>query len=95
MHDELKSQQGSLGKKLRGHYEYYGITGNSDAIKRFFQEAVEVWRKWLNRRSQNAKMTWERMHRLLERYPLPPPRVAHPLRIRPATHIVAPPLAAA
>jgi group II intron reverse transcriptase/maturase len=81
-HDELKSQQESLGKKLRGHYGYYGITGNSDAIKRFFRGVTEVWCKWLNRRSQNAKMTWERMHRLLQRYPLPPPRVAHPLPAR-------------
>jgi RNA-directed DNA polymerase len=82
MHDELKSQQESLEKKLRGHYGYYGITGNSDAIKRFFRGVTEVWRKWLNRRSQNAKMTWERMHRLLQRYPLPSPRVAHPLPAR-------------
>lgn len=82
MHDELSSQQKSLAEKLRGHYGYYGITGNSDAIRRFFRVATEAWRKWLNRRSQNAKMTWERMHRLLKRYPLPPPRVAHPLPAR-------------
>jgi group II intron reverse transcriptase/maturase len=82
MHDELSSQQKSLAEKLRGHYGYYGITGNSDAIRRFFRVVTEAWRKWLNRRSQNAKMTWERMQRLLERYPLPQPRVAHPLPAR-------------
>jgi hypothetical protein len=34
-------------------------------------------RKWLNRRSQNAGMTWERMQRLMKRYPLPTPRIVH------------------
>jgi RNA-directed DNA polymerase len=82
MHDELSSQQEGLAKKLRGHYEYYGITGNSEALHRFAWEVVAVWRKWLDRRSQNAKMTWERMHRLLKRYPLPRPRITHPLPAR-------------
>jgi RNA-directed DNA polymerase len=82
MHDELSSQQEGLARKLRGHYEYYGITGNSEALRRFSWEVVAVWRKWLDRRSQNARMTWERMHRLLKRYPLPPPRIAHPLPAR-------------
>jgi RNA-directed DNA polymerase len=82
MHDELSSQQEGLARKLRGHYEYYGITGNSEALRRFSWEVVAVWRKWLDRRSQNAKMTWECMHRLLKRYPLPRPRIAHPLPAR-------------
>jgi RNA-directed DNA polymerase len=82
MHDELSSQQEGLARKLSGHYEYYGIPGNSDAIRRFYWEVIAVWRKWLDRRSQNAKMIWERMHRLLKHYPLPPPRIAHPLPAR-------------
>ncbi|WP_437981098.1 group II intron reverse transcriptase/maturase [Sorangium sp. So ce117] len=82
MHDELNSQQEGLAMKLRGHYEYYGITGNSEALRRFAWEVVAVWRKWLDRRSQNAKMTWERMHRSLERYPLPRPRITHPAPAR-------------
>ncbi|WP_437676819.1 hypothetical protein [Sorangium sp. So ce131] len=45
-------------------------------------EDQAVWRKWLDRRSQNAKMTWERMHRLLKRYPLPQPRITHPAPAR-------------
>ncbi|WP_437911767.1 hypothetical protein WME73_29895 [Sorangium sp. So ce302] len=68
--------------KLRGHYEYYGITGNSEALRRFAWEVVAVWRKWLDRRLQNAKMTWERMNRLLKRYPLPQPRITHPAPAR-------------
>ena len=38
-----------------------------------------VWRKWLDRRSQRARMTFERINRLLKRNPLPLPRIVHPL----------------
>jgi hypothetical protein len=77
-HDDIRAQQQALGQKLRGHFQYYGITGNFEAIARFWHEVKEVWRKWLNRRSQRASMPWERMQRLLERYPLPKPRIARP-----------------
>jgi RNA-directed DNA polymerase len=78
-HDDIRAQQQALGQKLRGHFQYYGITGNFEAIARFWHEVKKVWRKWLNRRSQRASMPWERMQRLLERYPLPKPRILRPL----------------
>jgi group II intron reverse transcriptase/maturase len=84
-HDEVRAQQKALGLKLRGHFEYFGIRGNFDALSRFFHEVTDVWRKWLNRRSQRAAMPWMRMHRLLERYPLPTPRITHPLLPRAAS----------
>jgi RNA-directed DNA polymerase len=74
-HDEVRKQQQVLGQKLRGHFGYFGITGNSDAISRFLHEVTGLWRKWLERRSQRGQMTWERMYRLLKQYPLPPPRI--------------------
>ena len=83
-HDDLREQQLALASRLRGHYGYFGITGNSRALARFGYEVIEAWRKWLNRRSQNAGMTWERMHRLLKRYPLPQPRIARPAIARAA-----------
>jgi RNA-directed DNA polymerase len=84
-HDEVRAQQKALGEKLRGHAGYFGIRGNFDALSRFFHEVTEVWRKWLNRRSQRASMPWPRMHRLLERYPLPKPRITRPLLPRAAS----------
>jgi len=83
-HDDLREQQLALASRLRGHYGYFGINGNSRALTRFGYEVIEAWRKWLNRRSQNAGMTWERMHRLLKRYPLPQPRIARPAIARAA-----------
>jgi len=34
-----------LRRKLRGHYVYYGITGNSVAITRFRDVVRAIWRK--------------------------------------------------
>jgi hypothetical protein len=77
-HDDVRAQQHALAQKLRGHFGYYGIIGNFEAIQRFLNEVQRAWQKWLNRRSQRARMNWERMNRLLERHPLPRPRITHP-----------------
>ena len=71
-HRAIKEQWQTLGRKLRGHFEYYGIKGNSQALASFRWWVVRAWRKWLDRRSQRARMVWERMYALLKRYPLPP-----------------------
>jgi len=70
-HWRVADQHRYLSKVVVGHCRYYGITGNSIAIGRFRQEVQRAWRVWLNRRSQRAKMTWARFHKLHERYPLP------------------------
>lgn len=75
LHLSVANQQRSLNLRLRGHYGYYGITGNFLALKRYKEAVQGIWRKWLNRRSQRARMNWERFLALLQRYPLAPPRV--------------------
>lgn len=70
-HLPVRDQHKTLRKKLRGHYGYYGITGNARMLVKFFYAVKGVWRRWLNRRSDSAKMRWERFKRLLQRYPLP------------------------
>jgi RNA-directed DNA polymerase len=77
-HLSIVEQQQSLGQKLRGHYGYFGITGNYQALRRFLNAVERVWCKWLNRRSQRAHMPWSRMQQLLQRYPLPEPRIVRP-----------------
>ena len=76
-HWKLRDQQAALSRKLRGHYAYYGITGNFQALHRFRFEVERLWRKWLGRRSWRGRMTWERFARLRNTYPLPPARVVH------------------
>jgi RNA-directed DNA polymerase len=76
-HVPVRDQWRILTLKLRGHFNYYGVTGNADALERFLHEMKRVWRKWLDRRSQRARMTWDRFMALCKRYPLPKPLVVH------------------
>jgi RNA-directed DNA polymerase len=76
-HDSVVEQHTALTQKVRGHYSYFGITGNGRALGRFLHAVERVWRRWLDRRSSRAGMIWERFKGLLERYPLPPVRVVH------------------
>lgn len=76
-HDDVESQHRALVQKLRGHYAYFGVTSNGASIARVWYETTKLWRKWLCRRSQKGFVTWEKMLRLLERFPLPPPRIVH------------------
>jgi group II intron reverse transcriptase/maturase len=74
-HLSVGEQQRSLNLGLRGHYGYYGITGNFPALQRFQRAVLFAWRKWLDRRSQRARMNWARFYALLRHYPLARPRV--------------------
>jgi RNA-directed DNA polymerase len=76
-HTPVAEQWAMLCLKLRGHYGYYGITGNIRSLRGFYLQVKRSWRKWLNRRSRGKHMPWERFNRLLERYPLPEPRIVH------------------
>jgi hypothetical protein len=76
-HDDVESQHRALSQKLRGHYAYFGVTSNSASLTRVWYETTKLWRKWLCRRSQKGFVNWEKMLRLLERFPLPPPRIVH------------------
>ncbi len=77
-HQPVRQQWQTLVQKLRGHFGYYGITGNSEALQRFRWRVERAWHKWLGRRSGRARMPWVRMVTLLGRYPLPLPRIARP-----------------
>ena len=61
--------------KLRGHFAYYGVTDNSQGIARFDHEIRKLLFKWLNRRGKRGCMSWEKFTKLLEKYPLPKPRI--------------------
>jgi len=70
-------QHPGLSRKLRGHFAYYGITGNVRALERFHHQVVQIWFKWLNRRGGQRRWTWGRYERLLRLVPLPEPIVVH------------------
>jgi len=61
--------------KLRGHFAYYGVTDNSEGIGQFNHEVRKLLVKWLNRRGKSGCLSWEKFKKLLEKYPLPKPRI--------------------
>ena len=74
-HDPVKEQRATLSRKLAGHYNYFGVNGNLAALRCLYFQVVRTWRKWLDRRSQNARMNWGRFNELLLANPLPQPRI--------------------
>ena len=76
-HLPKRKQHEALSRKLEGHYQYYGITGNSNALYRFYEAVCEIWRYWLSRRSQKSYISWEKFRRWLKRLSLPKPRCVH------------------
>ena len=76
-HHPVKEQHQRLVRMLRGHYNYYGITGNSRRLAEYQRAVAVTWRRQLARRSQRAHRSWHWFHQLLERYPLLPPRIVH------------------
>ncbi len=67
----------TLEAKLRGHYQYYGVSENYAGIAKFYKQTLRMVHKWLNRRSQKRKMNWEKFLKYLEHYPLPTPKIVH------------------
>jgi len=76
-HEPVSVQHEVLCAKLRGHDAYYGVTGNASALQALRHWVGRIWQKWLNRRSRKANINWEKMRRILDRYPLPKPRIHH------------------
>lgn len=61
--------------KLRGHYNYYGVTDNYRGILRFGQSVCRLLFRWFNRRGRRRCLNWEKFNEFLKRFPLPKPRI--------------------
>ena len=55
-----KSMTAYVGCHLRGHIQYYGVSGNTRSVRSYFYCACRLLCKWLNRCSQRRSITWER-----------------------------------
>ena len=72
----MKELFSKLVAKLRGHYQYYGVTDNDKDIYRYFHCVKRIVYKWLNRRSQKRSYTFEAFNEgLLRMFPLPVPKI--------------------
>jgi RNA-directed DNA polymerase len=76
-HDPVREQSKTLGAKLRGHYQYYGIRSNYACLHMYYRQVQRAWRSWLARRGGKKRMTFQRFKELLVVFPLPPPRIVH------------------
>ena len=75
-HLKLADQHAALGRRLRGHFQYFGVNGNGRGLQKVHLQATRTWLKWLQRRSQRGnRLIWERFTAYLQAHPLPPPRI--------------------
>jgi RNA-directed DNA polymerase len=74
-HLSVKVQHAALARRIQGHFNYFGVSGNFRSLRNFAEEAKRAWYKWLRRRSQQAHLTWKKFGELLKRFPLPRPRI--------------------
>lgn len=74
-----------LNAKLRGYYNDYGVHGNAASLKEFFNKAMRILLKWLNRRSQRHSYTWPGYTAVLERFQVARPRIIGRPKTRQAT----------
>lgn len=74
-HLPVKVQHAALTRRIQGHFNYFGVNGNSRSLELLLEEARRAWYKWLRRRSQRSRLTWKRFAELLKRLPLPRPRI--------------------
>ena len=66
-----------LTTKLRGHYNYYGFSGNFEGLQRFYWSIFRLAFKWLNRRSQKKSFTQEEYAKWVTCNPLPKPKITY------------------
>jgi len=76
-HLSISWQWKQLRLKLTGHYNYYGVRGNFEALARFRYEVWKIWINALKRRSQ--KVNKDRLYKLITSvFVLPTPKITHP-----------------
>jgi group II intron reverse transcriptase/maturase len=71
----LRDQHQRLSRMLKGHYAYFGISGNFERLATLRNHVARIWRKWLSRRSNERSMPWVAFMRILTLFPLPQPRI--------------------
>lgn len=73
----VREQHQRLRRMLKGHFSYFGITGNHKRLTDLRYQVERCWRKWLSRRSTKSPLNWVAFKGILERFPLPRPRIIH------------------
>jgi group II intron reverse transcriptase/maturase len=72
---KLKELMATYKLKLQGHWNYYGVRGNFDSLKEYYDRTMESVFKWLNRRSQRKSYCWEGYKEMLKYFNIPFPKI--------------------
>lgn len=64
----LKELMSRVRSKLCGHYNYFGLPGNSKGLSSYFYWCKRSLLKWLNRRSQKRSYEWSGFAKMLKHY---------------------------
>jgi RNA-directed DNA polymerase len=81
LHAPIPEQGKWLQAVVRGHTRYYAVPMNTPALRLFRFQVGRLWHRTLSKRSQNGRVLWDRMRRLIARW-LPLPSVCHPYPLR-------------
>lgn len=76
MHIPVAQLISELNRKLKGHYNYYGVTHNSKKMLDFYQHTKWQLLRTLKRRSQRDKTNWDKLNRILDRFPILRPKIS-------------------
>ena len=74
-HQPVAAQHAALTRRIRGHFNYFGVNGNTRSLSSLYYHAKRAWYKWLRRRSQRTRLNWERFEDLFHDFPFPLPTV--------------------
>ena len=81
LHHSLPEVGQWLRSVVSGHFRYYGVPMNGSALALLWFRVGRFWHRALSRRSQNGRILWDRMRRLIDRW-LPLVRTYHPYPLR-------------
>ena len=74
-HEPVAVQHAALSRRIRGHFNYFGVSGNYRSLVPLIERTERNWYKWLRRRSNRTRLTWDRFTELKKQYPLPTPQI--------------------
>ena len=77
MHRTIAEQGRWLKQVVAGYFRYFAVPTNDRAPSAFRCHILDLWRRTLQRRSQQDRTKWDRMSSLAREF-LPVPRVLHP-----------------
>ena len=66
-----------LAQVVSGYFGYHAVPTNTEAISAFRYHVINLWQRQLGRRSQRARVVWDRMNMLVDEF-IPKARVRHP-----------------